>query len=414
MAAALQPPPPLPNVSLLDGERAFVRYDEDGEPWHERFILSRMPGTHNDYIVLTPDHDVYVETLECPPLRDVRKAPAGSALPAGLGRGHGEPVYKFVRPPNRGVLQVARNEEVTARREAILADPDRYDADAALAMLAPGLVWICVSPGLSVQLGEKIEADEVARSKAILGDDALVQLPDGVIAVRRIALENADAVIESLRAQWVATTPRGPPRASLPPPSEAPPPESPAPAGIQFSDARVLPVARDSNNVRYRSIRNTAEITAEVPFDDWPLLGPRTSMWYVRELGKLSVDPIARHSTWKHENGLKDDQRVCTSHEMLAEILELAVCVDQLDVSNLSCFEILLRHTQMIEAEVKKSAESKKEYDVSEYYLGRTRRTGGALVCPDLVKWVAERAGADSNILKEQRKAAEERRLAKK
>ena len=63
---------------------------------------------------------------------------------------------------------------------------------------------------------------------------------------------------------------------------------------------------------------------------------------------------------------------------------------------------------------MKKKVESKRAPDGAEYFLGRAKRTGGALISPELTKWVAERAQRDSQILKEQRKAAEERSLARK
>ena len=71
-----------------------------------------------------------------------------------------------------------------------------------------------------------------------------------------------------------------------------------------------------------------------------------------------------------------------------------------------------MRHCQYQEFEVRKRTEAKKATDTSSsYFLGRTRQTGGALVDPELQKWVAERASRDSAVLKEQRKAAEERAL---
>ena len=99
------------------------------------------------------------------------------------------------------------------------------------------------------------------------------------------------------------------------------------------------------------------------------------------------------------------------THELLSEILELATTFDQLDVSNLACMECLCRHAQYIEQRVKKKRESGKDFDSQDYYLGRTRRTGGAIISPELLKWVAESAARDSAILKEERKAAEERAL---
>ena len=60
---------------------------------------------------------------------------------------------------------------------------------------------------------------------------------------------------------------------------------------------------------------------------------------------------------------------------------------------------------------MKQKREASQSFDAQDYYLGRSRRTGGAIISPDLVKWVADKAARDSAILKEQRKAAEERAL---
>ena len=98
----------------------------------------------------------------------------------------------------------------------------------------------------------------------------------------------------------------------------------------------------------------------------------------------------------------------------LAEALELALCVDQVDASNLACCEVLARHIQFVEHEVKKKAESRRDADGSEYFLGRTKRTGGALISPALLQWVATRASQEAAVMKETRKAAEERSLARK
>ena len=57
-------------------------------------------------------------------------------------------------------------------------------------------------------------------------------------------------------------------------------------------------------------------------------------------------------------------------------------------------------------------ADARKESDGSEFFVGRQKRTGGALISPELVKWVAEKAARESAILKESQKAAKEQALA--
>ena len=110
---------------------------------------------------------------------------------------------------------------------------------------------------------------------------------------------------------------------------------------------------------------------------------------------------------------MNDDAHNRVAHDMLSEMLELFCCHDQVDVTNLMGMEALCRHMQFIENEVRRKTEARKPYDNAEFYLGRPKKTGGALVSPDLLKWVTERASREGAILKEQRKAAEERALVR-
>ena len=76
--------------------------------------------------------------------------------------------------------------------------------------------------------------------------------------------------------------------------------------------------------------------------------------------------------------------------------------------------EAAARHLQFVEYEVKKKADAKRSDSNAEFFLGRSKRTGGALISPDLLKWVSDKAAQESAVFKEQRKAAEERSLARK
>lgn len=151
----------------------------------------------------------------------------------------------------------------------------------------------------------------------------------------------------------------------------------------------------------------------EEDFGDWPQEGPWTVKWWVTQVARTGLGPVARHETQRHENRLNDDDHSNLLHEILSEALELFACNDQLDITNFASAETLARHVQYVEPEVKKS-DAKRPTDNSENFMGRARRTGGAIICPDSLKWVSERAGNESASLKEQRKAAEERALARK
>ena len=130
---------------------------------------------------------------------------------------------------------------------------------------------------------------------------------------------------------------------------------------------------------------------------------------------------MPRHEKWKHDNKLGDDDAGVIEHEVASEIIDLACTYDQLDVSNLACFERMLRRIQLIEEGHRQKIEEKrldKSRDLAstmaEHFSGRPRMAGGAIVAPTLIKHAAEKAAQDNEILKQQRKAVEARVLLRK
>ena len=100
-------------------------------------------------------------------------------------------------------------------------------------------------------------------------------------------------------------------------------------------------------------------------------------------------------------------------HELVSEVLEQLGSVDQCDICNLVGAETLCLRMQHVEYEIRKRVEAKTPYDSSTYWMGKPRRTGGAIQSPDLAKFIASKASQESAIMKEQRKAEEERTLAR-
>ena len=258
------------------------------------------------------------------------------------------------------------------------------------------ITWTCVFPGSGLRAGDTIDLPDGDGRLVVRGNLALFLQPGAEDAA---GLTTQAAAVQLLRDQLGAMTPRlGDYEGN-----------TTGPAGSE--DARTLAVKRNSSGERFRDLRSVAEDGSPSQFPDWALQGPRTAHWLIREMAKTGMGPVARHSTWAHENRLNDDDKVRAHHSMLSELLELFCCHDQLDPTNLMGMEALARHLQYTEHEVMRKADAKKPYDNQMYYLGREKRTGGALVSPELTKWVADQAQRDSAILKEQRKAAEERAL---
>ena len=365
--------------------------------------------------MVTPDDDVYEEELAIPPLTGFKVSPGGGRLPQGLGARHNQPVYRFRRLPSDRAFHdlVARAEALAARAPpaaaALLPGPAAAPALAPVVgapPLAADEVWLGLSPE---HLGEELDPQKVDGG-TWRGDLVLGQLDDGSwVPAKRVKLHEKDQTINTWRAAVAAVTPRGQGGALVPPRVA---PAAPA-AGPESPDARTLAVLRNTTGERFRSVQSLSESMAQEKFEDWPLQGPHTTCWWVKQVSRTGTGFVARHHTWRHENNVPEDSKNCMVHEVVCEALELLGCVDQYDLSNSAGAESLVRHAQFAEHEVKKRADAKKEHDGSEYFLGRTKRTGGALISPDLLKWVSEQAAKDSAILKETRKAVEERALAR-
>ena len=87
-------------MALQPRRRCYLDYGEPGPVWHERLVLAAVDGS--DYVVATPDMDLFVEmlSLQNEDLTGFRVGGVdGIALPAGLDQGL---VYAFdVLAPGR-------------------------------------------------------------------------------------------------------------------------------------------------------------------------------------------------------------------------------------------------------------------------------------------------------------------------
>ncbi len=90
-------------------------------------------------------------------------------------------------------------------------------------------------------------------------------------------------------------------------------------------------------------------------------------------------------------------------------------CYDQLNMFNNGAAEIVARQLQLIEEKYKEkllTAHGDAGED-SHLFMGTRGTRGGLCVCPDLQAWIAGELQKESAVLKERRKAREERTLAR-
>lgn len=103
-------------------------------------------------------------------------------------------------------------------------------------------------------------------------------------------------------------------------------------------------------------------------------------------------------------------------HEAWSKVLQTMVCYDQVDVLNLASAELVCRQLQLLEGRVYQSSDNAATSAIAEessLYMGTSTAHGAVLVAPELKGWIAGELAREASVLKERRKAREERTLAR-
>eukprot|EP00971_Amphidinium_carterae_P152974 3032700-Amphidinium_carterae.2 len=161
-------------------------------------------------------------------------------------------------------------------------------------------------------------------------------------------------------------------------------------------------------------------------FSDWAVPGPRTTEWCLNFINRRGGGPLDHHRYWRTSLGLSKEAWGVTEHELVMKMVDNAVSFDSLDITNLTSFETALRKAQLVEYAYCMEGTGDKEKGkgkqkggmhlgiVDEYsvFLGTHRETGEMMCAPELLEYVAREVEKDANVLKQVRKAREERQAA--
>ena len=252
---------------------------------------------------------------------------------------------------------------------------------------SPSTDWVALETRHGFFVGDRVRSPTPS---FFLGDRALVELGPG---------------------QYLAVGERG----SV---ADTPRPSPPAAAGGSSGglagsagDLRTLAVKYDSAGKRFRDFRESALLLTETPFADWEVKGPRTVKWLVEQLMKDQLTPMRRHQWWRQLLRLTPRDEGVGEHELISRMLEAAMTYDQVNVSELSFFELALRRYQLIEEQYSRRLEEselgKDQVDRAfehNLFLGSDRTSGRSLVSPKLQEWIAGKLRDEAAILKERRK----------
>ena len=189
----------------------------------------------------------------------------------------------------------------------------------------------------------------------------------------------------------------------------------------EADDLRTLPVQTTKTGKKHRDYTSAVELCSETPFPDWCIEGPRTALWVLEAIQRQETTPVRRHYWWRQMLQVTVADEGISEHLAICEALETAVTFDQLNCGELAIVEQMARRLQMWEhvyaqrlQDTSRPAEgsSSKGVDGDERALfsGNTDRAMGvSLVCPQLQEWIATQMRERSSVLKERRKAREER-----
>jgi hypothetical protein len=192
--------------------------------------------------------------------------------------------------------------------------------------------------------------------------------------------------------------------------------------GNSSDDARTLSVNFEADGTRYRDYRDSVSLLSTTDWKQFPVTGPRTVKWLCTFFKTNNITPTQWHKNWRHILKLQITDPGVSEHEIFCRVLECSICYDQLNVSELGGIEILARRFQLheeryrlklIDAE-RGAGKTGIDYDDAIIFMGGSRDRGCAAICPALLDHVAEQAKQEAAILKERRKAHEERELSRK
>ena len=157
---------------------------------------------------------------------------------------------------------------------------------------------------------------------------------------------------------------------------------------------------------------------------DFGISGPRSANWCIKFIDRRGGGAGDHHRFFKSIYRLQKGDWGVDTHELIMRSLEHLGCFDGADLSNLLGVEDLFRQAQLIEyvymQENDTSGKAKGKgsrlvaAEEAAVFTGTHRDSGEAMVFPELLDFVSKEIERDASIMKQIRKAREEREILHK
>ena len=403
-----------------EGGRCYVRY-RGFDLWHERLVVGTIDAANSLFLVCTPDFDIYEEELkENTDIEGVRAGPVRGRRPPGIVN-----AYSFAALSAVNMRQLMTEGRAMAAREVairfpVAAPPSGASSGVAIVVADGGappgggasgnaayvqgahpLRWRLLEPAGDLAVGAPI----VLSGGALRMENRAVDTLQGKTV--SIASSPLDEDIDSFKRRFGLGAPAG------------------ASGAVGGDDARTLAVQTRADGRRERTWENVCDATGEVELPHFGIDGPRTVAWCLAFLRRQQMHPDDYHLRWRQRHRLQVVDWGVNQHQVALRTLALAGCGDQLDLPNLCCMEHLAREAQMVEyyyrtQEREADEEKKKQKTMAglplkevELFLSAGKSHFESMVCPVLVEHVAKALEREATVMKQSRKAREERALAR-
>ena len=320
---------------------------------HHRLLLVKV--TAGRWIAASPDHELALLDLNTARHVVLRR---NAAFPQHLI----DDAYIF-DPITRGDLERLRQEAKIMAM--VLNDEDMEDI--------PELVWVFSDPDSS-HLGVEVSCDVLA-SAVTLERRGLVEFQGAIEAIAEI------------------------PRADLPSFAES--------RKGTLGDLRLIGNHSDSSGKRFISLQDAFPLFQESSMADWGFSGPRAVKEYLQSIREASNDLASYHLQWLQHSGANPRTALVHEHRNILEILRLGICRDQLDVTNLLSFELLVRRAIQLELAVARSPQNP-EFTGLEALMEAPLSQSGSASTRALDLWLTERLKEKAQSQKQARLFREE------
>ena len=176
-----------------------------------------------------------------------------------------------------------------------------------------------------------------------------------------------------------------------------------------------MPILKSSLGIRHRPFAEAVREMTESTWADWPLSGPRTTLFVLSYIAEHYTSPEQRHARLIADGKLAYSDAGVSAHQVVMKLMYLGAVIDQLDLPQLSWAELACRHGQMVELKYKhkfvpapnKQANSIDPFDDAHLYLGLSSTRGQLAVSPELERFVGKQLSDEYMAIKERRKALE-------